>query len=368
MVGFRLSEDYERRLEELAKAANLTPGTLARRVVIAFIETQEDSQGLVSDRLTRIERYMLSQRPVDRAAREARPGALRKHRGGRRRHVGRGGFAVHISVGKVRRGASAVDYYHKLSREDYYLSSNTGRWWGNLAVEFGLSGEVLKADFCQIHNGFSPKGEALSQKNSKRRPAFDMTHSLVKDACVLATLSDQWRKRITDEVANPAIEVSLQFLQREACYSRRGKHGVEEIKGSGFVAACFDHIVSREVDGKLDPQLHRHIVVGNTCRGPDGVLRALDGEYLYHFAKTAAALATVEEAYQLQRLGFELERTKARSGDGPGRSFSIIGIPNDLRDEDSRRSQQILDLAGENSSGKKSRPGESPHPRAQKRR
>jgi hypothetical protein len=61
MVGFRLSEDYERRLEELAKAANLTPGTLARRVVIAFIETQEDSQGLVSDRLSRIEKYMVTQ-------------------------------------------------------------------------------------------------------------------------------------------------------------------------------------------------------------------------------------------------------------------------------------------------------------------
>jgi conjugative relaxase-like TrwC/TraI family protein len=260
---------------------------------------------------------------------------------------------MHVSVGKVRRGARGVDYYNKLSREDYYLASGSGRWWGSLAVEFGLSGEVKRDDFCAIHEGFSPKGEPLCQNNRLRRPGFDVTHSLVKDSSILASINDEWRKRITEEVANPAIEASLRFLEREACYSRRGKYGAERVKGTGFVASCFDHIVTREVDGKLDPQLHRHVVVGNTCRGADGQLRTLDAEYLFHYAKTAAALATVEEAYQLKRLGFELERVKGQGDEGPARKFRIIGIPDELREEDSRRRRQIVELAGEKSSGKK---------------
>jgi hypothetical protein len=61
MVSFRLSEDYERRLEELARASNLSPGALARRVVIAFIEAEGNSQQLVTDKLSRIEKHMLTQ-------------------------------------------------------------------------------------------------------------------------------------------------------------------------------------------------------------------------------------------------------------------------------------------------------------------
>ena len=181
-------------------------------------------------------------------------------------------------------------------------------------------------------------------KHELRRPAFDLTHSLVKDASIIASMNDEWRRRILDEVATPAVQASLRHLEDEACWSRRGRNGVELVKGRGLVTSIFDHMVSRGVDGELDPQVHQHCVVFNTTRGPDGRFRTLDGEFLYHHAQSAAALASVEEAYQLERLGFQVERS--------GRSFRIVGISQEFRDLDSKRAKQIREHAGEDATAR----------------
>ena len=255
---------------------------------------------------------------------------------------------MHVSVGKVRRGARGVDYYNKLEREDYYLNAGSpaGQWWGRLAADFGLFGEVGKEDFCTLHSGYSPEGEPLSKnvKHELRRPAFDLTHSLVKDASIIASVNEEWRRRIFEEVATPAVQAGLTHLENEACWSRRGFNGVELVRGRGFAVSIFDHMVSRAVDDELDPQVHKHCVIFNTTRGPDGQLRTLDGDFLYHHAQSAAALASVEEAYQLERLGFHLERS--------GRSFVIVGISQELRDLDSKRSKQIREHAGDEASAR----------------
>src|SRR3954471_21770416 len=208
---------------------------------------------------------------------------------------------MHVSVGKIRRGARGVDYYAKMAREDYYLTSGTGQWCGRLAADFGLLGDVQKEDFCKVHQGLSPAGEPLSKnvKHEGRRPGFDLTHSLVKDASIIASVNDEWRRRIFEEVATPAVQASLTHLENVACWSRRGFNGVELVRGRGFVGSIWDHMVSRAVEGELDPQVHQHCVIFNTTRGPDGKYRTLDGDFLYHHAQSAAALASVEESYQL---------------------------------------------------------------------
>jgi len=58
MIGIRLSEDYERRLCELARDARMKPGPFARQVLIAYIESQQDKDGLVSGKLSRIEQFL----------------------------------------------------------------------------------------------------------------------------------------------------------------------------------------------------------------------------------------------------------------------------------------------------------------------
>jgi conjugative relaxase-like TrwC/TraI family protein len=251
-------------------------------------------------------------------------------------------------------------YYLKLAHEaggldrhgNYYLDGNSlegvGRWWGQLSTEFGLSGTVAPKDFSTLHHGHSPQGEPLSlnPKHALRRPAFDLTHSLVKDASILASINDDWRRRVFEEVASPAVAASLHYLEEEACRTRRGKDGVQIVEGRGFVAAAFEHMAARSVDSEtvMDPQAHVHMVVMNTTRGPDGKLRTVDSEALYHHAKTAAAVASVEESFRLQELGFSLRRK--------GRSFEIVGIPAELREENSKRSRQIREHAGPDASAK----------------
>jgi conjugative relaxase-like TrwC/TraI family protein len=267
---------------------------------------------------------------------------------------------VHVSVGKVRRGAKGRAYYLKLAREAgaldgagaYYLKDDplegAGRWFGRLAAGFGLSGAVGREDFAALHDGYTPAGEPLSKNVSHpgRRPAFDLTHSLVKDASILASLSDSWRGRIFDEVAGPAVGASLAYLERDACWTRRGRAGAEVVPGEGLVGAMFQHMAARSVDGQaVDPQAHVHCVIFNTTQGPDGILRTLDGDALYRRARAAAALASVEESYRLEQLGFTLVR------DG-GRSFKISGIPDALREENSKRSRQIREHAGEDATAK----------------
>ena len=57
--------------------------------------------------------------------------------------------------------------------------------------------------------------------------------------------------------------------------TRRGKNGVVRERGSGFVAAAYQHRTSRA----QDPHLHTHVIVANMTKTPsDGEWRALDGE------------------------------------------------------------------------------------------
>jgi hypothetical protein len=50
-----------------------------------------------------------------------------------------------------------------------------------------------------------------------------------------------------------SLQAALDYLQREACWTRRGAEA-EFVKGSGFLAAAFGHRSSRSGD----PQLHVH--------------------------------------------------------------------------------------------------------------
>jgi conjugative relaxase-like TrwC/TraI family protein len=269
------------------------------------------------------------------------------------------GEVVHLGIGKVRRGSKGALYYKKLSHEaagldragNYYLKNKNsledgvGRWFGRGAAEMGLSGPVSEKDFTRLHKGYSPSGEPLSQNVTykKRRPAFDATFSLTKDCSILASRSDYWRDRIFAEVGSPSVEVGLQYLERHACWSRRGKMGAEQVPGRGFIGASFAHMAARSADGQaVDPQAHIHNVLFNATRGPDGQYRTLDGDELYHHAKTAEALASVEESHRLMLLGFTLERD--------GKSFKIVGVPDELRQENSKRSRQIREKAGQDRS------------------
>jgi hypothetical protein len=105
-------------------------------------------------------------------------------------------------------------------------------------------------------------------------------------------------------------------------------------RGSGFVAAAYQHRTSRA----QDPHLHTHVIVANMARSPDGEWRALDGEpILKHYRLAAGYL------YQSQ-LRFELTRSLGVEWQQPENGMAeIAGVPEGALRAFSQRRAQVLD-------------------------
>jgi len=139
-------------------------------------------------------------------------------------------------------------------------------------------------------------------------------------------------------------QAMLDYLQREAGYSRAGYHG----KGSGRFADAHDWVIAsfaQHTSRDNDPQLHVHNAILNRVLRDDPLAsrpgdqrawRTLDGAALYAAKPAASAIAerTLAE-YLTDRLGV---RTVARP-DGNG--WEIAGISEALREEFSSRRRAI---------------------------
>ncbi len=58
MIGIRLTNDHERKLRTLAREARMKPGPFARRVLIAYLESQAEDERDLGVKLSRIEDFL----------------------------------------------------------------------------------------------------------------------------------------------------------------------------------------------------------------------------------------------------------------------------------------------------------------------
>jgi hypothetical protein len=137
---------------------------------------------------------------------------------------------------------------------------------------------------------------------------------------------------------------ALDYLQREAGYTRSGYHG-RQLTGistgrwedaHGFIIGSFAQHTSR--DG--DPQLHIHnLILNRVQRERDGAWRTLDSKALHEFRGAAAAIAThVMESALTRDLGVGW----IRRADGHGRE--VAGVSQKLMTQFSSRRQSISAL------------------------
>jgi conjugative relaxase-like TrwC/TraI family protein len=189
--------------------------------------------------------------------------------------------------------------------EDYYSGQGeaTGRWVGHAASALGLDGDVEGEDLRAVLAGLMP-GTGLTPNGGRLRvwkgriPGFDVTFSVPKSVSVVYALGDPQVQAAVVEAGEAAVAAALGWLEREACFVRRGSNncqahvadparwGTRRLPGAGFVAARFRHRTSRAGD----PQLHWHVLVANLTRGPDGRWSALDGTAIYRSKRAAGAL------------------------------------------------------------------------------
>lgn len=168
--------------------------------------------------------------------------------------------------------------------EDYYLGSGeaAGVWMGAGVGALGLGGEVDGDDLRAVLAGVAPSGGALARPG-RRTPGFDLTFSAPKSVSILNALGDATVAAAVLAGHDEAVRQAMGYLERHACFTRRGAGGTNVIGGEGFLAAAFRHRTSRAGD----PQLHTHVLVPNLVRGVDGRWSALDGRFLYAHLKTA---------------------------------------------------------------------------------
>jgi conjugative relaxase-like TrwC/TraI family protein len=269
-----------------------------------------------------------------------------------------------LSIGKLGTGHHA--YYERsvaAGAEDYY--TGRGEAWGSYlgagSTSLGLDGHVQQGDLKHLFDGTHPTtGEAWIQRRHHdtkaprvrlpdgrviegKKPiptaAFDLTFSAPKSVSVLFGLTDGIIQRDIRDAHDTAVRAAFDYLERTACITRRGAGGARHLRGEGFVAAAFQHRVSRAGD----PQLHTHVLVANAAKA-EGRYTALHGALLYREAKTASFLYQAMLRSELtRRLGIEW------AIDPHSPHPEIVGIDREVRELFSKRAEEIheqLDRTG----------------------
>jgi len=209
-----------------------------------------------------------------------------------------------LSIGKLGKGQERY-YTERVAEgaEDYYRGEGEaeGQWIGDAAAELGLEGDVDPAQLTAMLTGNNPAtGEPLGLRavgGSGAVPGFDLTFSAPKSVSLTWGLGGPEVAAEVVQAHQRSVEAALGYLQREACWTRRGAGGSEFVHGNGFLAAAYRHRSSRNGD----PQLHTHVLIANATKGPDGKWTRLYHPAIYEHAKTASYLYEANLRHELSR-------------------------------------------------------------------
>jgi conjugative relaxase-like TrwC/TraI family protein len=165
--------------------------------------------------------------------------------------------------------------------------------------------------------------------------AFDLTFSAPKSVSVLFAIAAEDVSAALLEAHERAVKAAFKYVEREACFTRRGHDGVRRVRGDGFVAAAYRHRLSRAGD----PQLHTHVVVANMIRA-EARWTTLEAHSLYaHKSAAGAVYRAVLRAEVRERLPWVWWREVGRG------LFEIEGMPEAVLREFSRRRVEIEERA-----------------------
>lgn len=255
-----------------------------------------------------------------------------------------------LTIGKL--GIGQENYYlDKVAEgaEDYYSGEGEaeGRWLGDASEELGLEGEVGPNQLKAMLTGRNPvDGEPLVGMRGVPAkgavPGFDLTFSAPKSVSLLWALGGAETGAEVSRAHDRSVETAIDYMQREACWTRRGAGGSEFVKGNGYLAAAYLHRSSRNGD----PQLHTHVLIANATRGPDGRWTRLYHPSIYDHAKTTGYIYEAQLRHELSRsLGVPWQ--EVRNG-----IAEIEGFADEHLRAFSTRRAEILKAAGADASAR----------------
>jgi len=233
---------------------------------------------------------------------------------------------------------SAAAYYTR------YLTDAPGEvpgvWTGDQAVALGLSGEVDGDDLLAVLEGRdpgsgTPLGRVLADRTLangrvvKAVAGFDATFSAPKSLSVLWALTQDDRLLVAHDTA---VRAALGHLERFGSTTRVRRGGrLLHPDSQGLTMATFRQTTSRSDD----PQLHTHVVISAKVQTDDGRWLALDARYLKGYQRMLGGLyQSVLRNELAHRLGIGWAPIVHGQAE-------ILGVPEELREVFSKRSDQI---------------------------
>jgi conjugative relaxase-like TrwC/TraI family protein len=237
---------------------------------------------------------------------------------------------------------NAKEYFKEsLSKEDYYTEGQEirGEWQGIGAERLGLSGPVDQAAFDALCENRKPgTDERLTQRNKDNRiVGYDFNFHCPKSVSVVYEFTRD--ERILNAF-KLSVNQTMREIETEAKTRVRLKGANEDRTTGNMVWAEFVHFTARPVNGLPDPHLHAHCYAFNTTwddaekKWKAAKFRDLKADAPYFEAAFHARFAR-----QLAEIGYRIERT--------AKGWEIVGVPQRVLDEFSRRTEQVEQKARE---------------------
>ncbi|WP_395119856.1 MobF family relaxase [Rhodanobacter sp. FW102-FHT14D06] len=279
------------------------------------------------------------------------------------------------------KGGSGIPEY--LTATHYYQNADgrevvASEWFGTGAKALGLHRQsVTVEDMAKLAQGLAPDGTKL-RRNAGEKPAvvelkdrqgkprldeegnpitrevqqrigWDMTFSAPKTVSVAFAAADGELRDQILEAHHQAVAKSLDWIEKQAAETRRGKAGVD-VHDAAMVISRHTHFAARPHDqtfdgseSQCDPDLHSHCLAYNVALDANGKWGALETAEIYRQKLSLGALYRAELAAGMARLGFGIEDEIHFDDQGKEkfRAFKIAGIPDALAEEMSGRRGQI---------------------------
>lgn len=250
-------------------------------------------------------------------------------------------------------GAGSVRYHEDtvLGRGDdhpgqalaYYGSrGETPMVWGGAgAGRLGLSGTVTTEDYYALFADCGARDPVLGDRLvSTKRPGMELVVSAQKSVAVLGVVG---RADDMHQILDTETDATLAFLdswvQRQG--GRRGRLQMRT-PTSGLIYGRTRHATSRAGD----PNPHDHVLVANVVEMLDdtGGWKALDTAGVRDMVHAATAVGRLHAAWRARQLGYGIEADHGPSGKLD--HWAITGMPRDVCETFSKRSEEIDDVAG----------------------
>ena len=223
-----------------------------------------------------------------------------------------------------------------MNRKDYLTEGDRVEmtWAGKGAERLQLEGVVEQEQFIRLCKGKHPvSNEKLMVRDNgaNRRVCYFGQVSAPKDvsiACLVGgdqRIGDWWKE---------SVKETLREIEGVTATRVHECNKVTD-RPSEMVAAVVTHDTSRA----LDPQLHTHVCIMNVTYDPvEKRWKAVEPHGYYKYQSYLREVSYNKLAEKMKEGGYQLE--KARSG-----GFTIKGFPSDLRENFSKRREEIERVA-----------------------